>query len=152
MILQVVVHDEVAQSKLASSKAGCFIALSPMGKVGGDALLKNVKKEAPKRTRGLEKSFQYRARSIGGTVVADVFATGKYRYIAPMVIRGTRPHLIFGRPILHFIARSGDEVFTYRVKHPGAKPNPFVDRAALKTYNEVGPKCIGMIKSLPMFR
>ena len=152
MIIRAIVHDEVAQAKLAQSKAGCFVALGPMGQMGGKTLLKYVRKEAPKVTGRMARSFQYRGRIMGGSVVADVFATGKYRYIAPMVIRGTRAHVIEGRPILHFIARSGDEVFTYRVHHPGAKPNPFVDRAAVKTYNEVGPKCIGMIKSLPMFR
>ncbi|PVX26225.1 MAG: hypothetical protein CW691_02130, partial [Candidatus Bathyarchaeum sp.] len=50
---------------------------------------------------------------------------------AKFVVEGTRPHEI--RPVsanvLVFKAKSGDLVFTRLVRHPGTKPNPFIQRA-----------------------
>ena len=46
------------------------------------------------------------------------------------VLRGTRKHLIRPRraKALHFYV-DGTEVFTRLVRHPGTKPNPFLQRA-----------------------
>ncbi len=51
---------------------------------------------------------------------------------APYVVFGTRPHTIRPRnaSCLVFKARSSDIVFTRLVRHPGTKPNRFLERAA----------------------
>ena len=51
---------------------------------------------------------------------------------AAYVVNGTAPHEI--RPMnascLAFESRSGEFVFTQLVRHPGTKPNPFMQKAA----------------------
>ncbi|MET7981698.1 MULTISPECIES: hypothetical protein [unclassified Streptomyces] len=46
------------------------------------------------------------------------------------VLEGTRPHIIRPRraKALHFYVE-GAEVFSKLVRHPGTKPNPFLQRA-----------------------
>ncbi len=50
---------------------------------------------------------------------------------APYVIFGTAPHEIRPRnaSCLVFNAHSGELVFTQLVRHPGTKPNPFLQKA-----------------------
>jgi len=58
---------------------------------------------------------------------------------AVYVIKGTAPHEI--RPVnascLAFKAAGGDMVFTKVVRHPGTKPNPFLQRAVDKARENV---------------
>jgi len=58
---------------------------------------------------------------------------------AVYVIKGTAPHEI--RPVnasvLAFKAAGGDMVFTRLVRHPGTKPNPFLQRAVDKAREKV---------------
>lgn len=58
---------------------------------------------------------------------------------AVYVIKGTAPHEI--RPVnasvLAFKAASGDMVFTRLVRHPGTKPNPFLQKAVDKAREKV---------------
>ena len=58
---------------------------------------------------------------------------------AKFVIEGTAPHEI--RPAnascLAFKAAGGDMVFTKLVRHPGTKPNPFLQRAVDKAREKV---------------
>jgi len=58
---------------------------------------------------------------------------------AKFVVEGTRPHEI--RPVsanvLVFKAKSGDLVFTKLVRHPGTKPNPFMQRAVEKAREQI---------------
>ena len=55
------------------------------------------------------------------------------------VVAGTAPHVIrpAGASCLAFRAKSGDMVFTRLVRHPGTKPNPFLEEAAEKTRGQV---------------
>jgi len=80
------------------------------------------------------------ARSIVKEIDEDGEATIKA--LAPhavYVIKGTAPHEI--RPVnasvLAFKAAGGDMVFTRLVRHPGTKPNPFMQRAEEKTREKV---------------
>lgn len=52
------------------------------------------------------------------------------RNILSWLRHGTRPHVIRAnrRRFLHFEARDGNEVFTKRVRHPGTKPSPLMQR------------------------
>lgn len=58
---------------------------------------------------------------------------------AVYVIKGTAPHEI--RPVnasvLAFKAAGGDMVFTRLVRHPGTRPNPFLQRAVDKARENV---------------
>jgi HK97 gp10 family phage protein len=58
---------------------------------------------------------------------------------AKFVVEGTRPHEI--RPVsanvLVFKSKSGDLVFTRLVRHPGTKPNPFLQRAVDKAREQI---------------
>jgi len=58
---------------------------------------------------------------------------------AVYIIKGTTPHEI--RPVnasvLAFKAAGGDMVFTKLVRHPGTKPNPFLQRAVDKARENV---------------
>ena len=58
---------------------------------------------------------------------------------AKFVVEGTRPHEIHpaGANILAFKAKGGDPVFTRLVRHPGTKPNPFMQRAVDKAREQI---------------
>ena len=58
---------------------------------------------------------------------------------AKFVIEGTRPHEIHpaSANVLVFKAKSGDLVFTKLVRHPGTKPNPFLQRAVDKAREQI---------------
>jgi HK97 gp10 family phage protein len=66
----------------------------------------------------------------------------KLQALAPyarFVVEGTRPHEIHpaGASVLVFKAASGDLVFTRLVRHPGTKPNPFLQRAVDKAREQI---------------
>ena len=80
------------------------------------------------------------ARSIVKEV--DEYGEASIKALAPHaihVIKGTAPHEI--RPVnarcLAFKAAGGDMVFTCLVRHPGTKPNPFMQRAVDKAREKV---------------
>ena len=58
---------------------------------------------------------------------------------AKFVVEGTRPHKIYpvSASVLVFKAKSGDLVFTKHVRHPGTKPNPFLQRAVDKAREQI---------------
>ena len=58
---------------------------------------------------------------------------------AKFVVEGTRPHEIHpaSANVLVFKAKSGDLVFTKLVRHPGTKPNPFLQRAVDKAREQI---------------
>ena len=58
---------------------------------------------------------------------------------AKFVVEGTRPHEIRprGANVLTFKAKCGDLVFTKLVRHPGTKPNPFLQRAVDKARDQI---------------
>ena len=79
------------------------------------------------------------ARSIVKEVEADHAVIRVLAKYGIYVVAGTAPHEIrpAGASCLAFRARSGEMVFTRLVRHPGTKPNPFLERAAEKTRDQV---------------
>ncbi len=80
---------------------------------------------APWRTGNLAGSI---VKEIGDSE-AKIIPMAPY---APYIVFGTASHTIRPRnaSCLVFQARAGDLVFTRLVRHPGTKPNPFLQRAA----------------------
>ena len=79
------------------------------------------------------------ARSIVKDVEADSVVIRVLARYGIYVVGGTAPHVIrpAGASCLAFRARSGEMVFTRLVRHPGTKPNPFLEEAAAKTRDQV---------------
>ena len=79
------------------------------------------------------------ARSIVKEVEADSAVIRVLARYGIYVVSGTVPHVIrpAGASCLAFRARSGTMVFTRLVRHPGTKPNPFLEEAAEKTRDQV---------------
>ena len=80
------------------------------------------------------------ARSI--VIDFDEEGEAKIQALAPyakFVVEGTRPHKIYpvSSSVLVFKAKSGDLVFTKLVRHPGTKPNPFLQRAVDKAREQI---------------
>jgi len=88
---------------------------------------------APWRTGKLARSI---VKEIDEDGAASIKALAPY---AVYVIKGTAPHEI--RPVnascLAFKAAGGDMVFSRLVRHPGTKPNPFLQRAVDKAREKV---------------
>jgi len=103
----------------------------------GREYVKVAQEEAPKRTGQFARSIRYRTTVETGRrmELAVTMATPLGSYI----IFGTRPHVIV--PVraraLHFFTKSGQEVFTKRVMHPGTRPNPFQQRAMERLEPEI---------------
>lgn len=104
--------------------------LQRVATAGAGALVRPIREEAKRSFRGhgrnpglLAKSVRARrGRRDRPSVV--VGPTAPHRHL---VIRGTRPHIIKPRtqPLLYFNGRW----WAGAVNHPGARPNPFVERA-----------------------
>ena len=79
------------------------------------------------------------ARSIMKEVEADSAVIRVLARYGIYVVTGAAPHVIrpAGASCLAFRARSGEMVFTKLVRHPGTKPNPFLEEAAEKTRDQV---------------
>ena len=79
------------------------------------------------------------ARSIVKEVEADSAVIRVLAKYGIYVVAGTAPHEIrpAGASCLAFRAKSGAMVFTRLVRHPGTKPNPFLEEAAEKTRDQV---------------
>ena len=90
----------------------------------GKAILSKAKKEAPIKTGGLRRSIDLRYKPIS----VSVFTNKDY---AIPVHEGSRAHIILPRraKVLRFKTQSGKVVYTKRVRHPGYKGNPFMERA-----------------------
>ena len=88
---------------------------------------------APWKTGKLARSI---VKEVDEDGEAKIMALAPY---AVHVIKGTSPHEI--RPVnasvLAFKAAGGDMVFTRLVRHPGTKPNPFMQRAVDKAREKV---------------
>ena len=88
---------------------------------------------APWRTGKLARSI---VKEVDEDGVASIKALAPY---AIHVIKGTAPHEI--RPVnascLAFKVAGGDMVFRKVVRHPGTKPNPFLERAVEKARDQV---------------
>ncbi len=99
-------------STTAAAKAAVPIlrAHTPLGKTGN--LRGSVRHKAMRRSYGI------------GSVVAPMGTKAHHRHL---VVAGTKPHIIPGPP--GGFLRIGDR-YLRSVRHPGARPNPFIDRAA----------------------
>ncbi len=97
-----------------------------------DLAWSNAFYEAPWRTGYLAQSI---VKDVG-VLEASIKPLSSY---AIFVEKGTLPHLI--RPVnasvLAFEAAGVGMVFTRLVRHPGTKPNPFMQRAADATEGEI---------------
>lgn len=108
-------------------------------RAGGREILKNARSYAPTRTGQLRKQLRQSVNNnrATGTVTATIKPkrTKAQRRkgaqlrsnVIHLVVGGTRPHVIPG-PI-SFAGR----IFS-QVDHPGARANPFMDRAANKSF------------------
>jgi hypothetical protein len=87
--------------------------------------------EAPKRTGDFAKGIRFRSFVSGldsiGYTLSDPQPLGKW------IRLGTKPHTIepkgAGYPLAFYWAKIGGMMFTYRVNHPGTKPNDYMARA-----------------------
>ncbi|MBT0160671.1 hypothetical protein G4O51_11895 [Candidatus Bathyarchaeota archaeon A05DMB-2] len=85
----------------------------------------------------------WRTGRLAESIVKDVYeGEARIQALAPYamyVVKGTAPHEI--RPVnascLRFETAEGDIVFTKLVRHPGTKPNPFMQRAAEEARSQV---------------
>lgn len=98
-------------------------------RAGGRVLRAEMKLKVPKKTGELNKSINvttYTSRKAGERAVA-VGVRGKEGPLAHLVEFGTAPHPIKPKKgkVLAYVD-GGQQRFAAAVKHPGAKPHPFV--------------------------
>ena len=85
----------------------------------------------------------WRTGKLARSIVTEIEdGEAKIQALAPyakFVVEGTRPHKIHpaGANVLVFKAKSGSLVFTRLVRHPGTKPNPFLQRAVDKAREQI---------------
>jgi len=85
----------------------------------------------------------WRTGKLARSIVIEIEdGEAKLQALAPyakFVVEGTRPHEIHpaGSNVLVFKAKSGDLVFTRLVRHPGTKPNPFMQGAVDKAREQI---------------
>jgi HK97 gp10 family phage protein len=108
-------------------------AVSAGVRAGNKILRTRARSEAPAKTGALRKSINASVNmdQATGTVIGTIYAgkatkamtkRGQTAYYAHMVHGGTRPHAINRR------VKIGG-TYTYVSQHPGARPNPFMERA-----------------------
>lgn len=143
-------HEQYLQTRVSLLGASRLWSLrwpvveEEMGKRISTILLSHLRDEAPYDTdpnRPADKGPHLRdtldARVQLGATGSKVEFTAAVPW-ADWVRHGVQPHVIMGNPILHFFNRkTGDEVFTRQVQHPGTRPNDFVRKAVAKSKDEV---------------
>lgn len=113
----------------------------------GKRIIQLAKEEAPGNPSGeFKKSFTFIIARKGSAVRGEFLSPEP---LTSWIVRGTKPHNIYvsplhrGMPIFQQTStrfgRGGrGGLFFYRkVRHPGTKPNPFVERVAIKIDPEV---------------
>lgn len=86
-------------------------------------LRRDLATHGPRKTGRLVRESRVQVRG----VTMDIEIGVPY---AEYVRRGTKPHLIRGRPLLAFFwEKIGRNMVLPFVRHPGTKPNPWYDRA-----------------------
>jgi len=94
-----------------------------------------IKRLAKVAYHGAFYTAPWKTGKLARSIVTEIEdGEAKIQALAPyakFVVEGTRPHEIHpaGANVLVFKAKSGDLVFTRLVRHPGTKPNPFLQRA-----------------------
>jgi len=102
-------------------------------------MLEAIKEEVPKASGELGDSYNVDVEINGGELTLRAM-TPLQR--AEWIIHGTPEHVIVPTvaEALHFQARSGDEVFTKMVHHPGTKPDDYIARAAARVADEMASR------------
>jgi len=109
----------IAVSALSIPQIGFAFIMEVIGE--GYHLLRS---EAPVKTEKLRQSIRQQSRGLEGEVTIGAPYT-------VFVATGTQPHII--RPTRAQALRfevAGDIIFSTLVRHPGTKPNPFVQRTS----------------------
>jgi len=104
----------------------------------GRVLRAKLQEEAPKREGVLASTIRMNTRQAGTKNVHLEFTVGnkaRPEVVVKSVMFGSKRHIIAAKNVkyLHFISKSGREVFAKRVNHPGTKPNNFLERALAAT-------------------
>lgn len=94
-----------------------------------------VQSEAPRKTGRLKSSVKKQSSGSGGYV----FVSKNIAPYAFWVIDGTRPHTIIPKNG-KALSWPGAKHPVKKVRHPGTKPNPFVDKAAQKMMSDIEKK------------
>lgn len=127
----IVVDDREVRAALAKVTEPALKRTMQRGTdAAGKFLAPKVKAEAPRRTGTLRKSIRStRARR---ERPATIVKAGKKAFYDHMVIGGTRPHRIrFPDQKAAGIPKAQGNI-----EHPGAKPNPFIERVAKRYERE----------------
>lgn len=91
-----------------------------------------VQREAPRKTGKLKASVQKVSTNTGGMI----FLSKSIAPYSDYVIDGTRPHVIVAKNKRALFWKGGKHPVK-KVKHPGTKSNPFVDRGFNKSMAEM---------------
>ena len=124
--VEIKVDDEGLEKALLQKAGTIKREAGNLGKDLTDIAFKWVQREAPRKTgrlkgSGIEKGYT----GSGGWVFAS---KARVPYM-DFVIDGTRPHLIVPKS-RQALSWPGGAHPVKKVRHPGTKSNPFVDRAA----------------------
>lgn len=106
----------------------------------GDLGLQIMTEESPVKTGELRASIKV-VRTSKATI--EVYPTAEH---ALYVQRGTRPHIIRGKPVLSWIGADGKRIFARKVSHPGTRPNPFITRSRNRLFRRARQLLINKIK------
>ena len=94
----------------------------------GSKAVDYMQQEAPRDTGAFARNIRYRTFAQGDKVG---FTTSSPQPLGKWIVRGTKAHEIrprgSGYP-LHWV-KNGQHFYSYRVWHPGTKPNDYVTRA-----------------------
>jgi hypothetical protein len=125
-----------------------------------ESLSKDLRRELVERLAEVAYSEAFygapwKSGKLARSIVKEIDEDGeaKIKVLAPYaihVIKGTAAHEI--RPVnascLAFKVASGDLVFSKLVRHPGTKPNRFLDEAIEKAREKVGDLFVELFKEL----
>lgn len=112
-------HMGVAAWSLSSIAVKQLKATTPRSREGATHIADFWGKEARKNIQGW----------IDTIIIRNTNPRAKE--LLPFLEFGTRPHMIYGNPILHFTTEGGEDVFTTVVHHPGTKPHHMVKYARM---------------------
>lgn len=121
-------------------------AMRNVGRRAADAL----KARAPKRSGKFARGLVYRTYDRGDYGWVRVYSTGEHRHLLKWIVGGTRPHpipkggsaeqLAKGYPLRFYWEKgpNGPGIYHFwSVRHPGTKPNPFVEETMAAIGHEI---------------
>lgn len=137
----IVVDDREVRAALAKATAPALNKTLQRGTAAGAKFLSpKVKAEAPRRTGTLRKAI--RASKARRERPASIVKVGKKAWYEHFVIKGTKAHRI------RFPDQkaAGVPKAQGNIAHPGAKANPFVDRAGERYGDEAFAVAVKVIR------